>query len=95
MYFVTGKERNIIMKISYQTKILENYVNKEKSLEKTENKLVTFIKENRKKIRKMNTYSNKKTQTEKEKNSIKDLRNFLHDNSSTNSLYPPDHWRLT
>ena len=61
MYFVIRKEKNIIIKISYQTKILKNYVNKEKSLEKIENKLVIFIKENKKEIRKMNIYSDKKT----------------------------------
>ena len=43
----------------------------------------------------MDIYTNKKTQTEKERDSLKDLRNFSHDNSSTNSLYPPDHWGLT
>ena len=95
MYFVTGKEKNIIMKISYWTKILKDYVNKKKSLEKVENKLMTFIKKNKKKIKKINTYSDKETQTEKERGNVKDLRNFLHDNSFTNSLYPPDHWRLT
>ena len=58
------------MKISYQTKILKDYVNKEKSLEKVGNKLVTLIKENKKEIRKMNTYLNKETQTKRERNSI-------------------------
>ena len=95
MYFTTRKERNIIMEISYWTEILKNYVNKEKPLEKTENKLVTFIKENKEEIRKMDTYSNKKTQTEEERDNVKDLQNFLHDNSSVSSLYPPDHWGLT
>ena len=49
------------MKISYQTKTLETYVNKEKPSEKVENKFVIFIKENKKEIRKMNTYSDKET----------------------------------
>ena len=39
----------------------------------------------------MNTYFDKKTQTRKEENSVKDLRDFLHDNNSTNSLYSPNH----
>ena len=43
----------------------------------------------------MNTYSDKKTQTEEEESSVKDLQDFLHDNSSASSLYPPDHWGLT
>ena len=73
MYFVTEKERNIIIKINYWTEILENYVNKEKSLKKIKSKLVTFIKENKKEIKKMNTYSDKKTQTEEERDSVKDL----------------------
>ena len=60
MYFATRKERNIMMEISYQTEILENYVNKKKSSRKADNKLVTFIKENKKEIKKMDTYSNKK-----------------------------------
>ena len=59
MYFVTGKEKNIIIEISYWTKILENYVNKKKSSKKTRNRLITFIKENKEEIRKMNTYSDK------------------------------------
>ena len=67
MYFVTRKERNIIIKINYQTEILENYVNKRKSLEKVESKLVTFIKENKEEIKKMNTY------LKKERSSVKDL----------------------
>ena len=91
MYFVTKEEKNVITKISYWTGILKDYVNKEKSLRKTENKLVILIKKNKEKIKKMNTYLNKKTQTKKEENSVKDLRNSLHDNSFTSSLYPPDH----
>ena len=43
----------------------------------------------------MNIYLDKKTQTEEEGNSIKDLQDFLHDNNFTNNLYSPDHWRLT
>ena len=49
------------MKINYWTEILKNYVNKEKSLEKVKSKLVTFIKENKEEIRKMDTYSDKET----------------------------------
>ena len=45
-----------MMEISYWTEILEEYVNKEKLLEKIESKLVTLIKENKKEIKKMNTY---------------------------------------
>ena len=99
IYFVTEKEKNIIMEISYWTKILENYVNKGKPSEKVGNKLVIFIKENKKDIKKMDTYSDKKTQTEKEKSNVKDLRDFSHDNSSTSSLYhqtigdSPETWR--
>ena len=95
MYFVTKKERNIIIKISYQIEILEKYVNKKKSLRKTKNKLVIFIKENKKEIKKMNTYSDKKTQIKEERDNVKDLRDFLHDNNLMNSLYPSDHWGLT
>ena len=94
MYFVTKKERNIIMKINYWTKILENYVNKEKLLRKVGNKLVTFIKENKKEIKKMDIYSDKETQIEGEGDSVKGPQDFLHDNSSASSLYPPDHWGL-
>ena len=79
------------MKISYWTEILKYYVNKEKLLEKVENKLVIFIKENKEEIKKMDIYLDKETQIEEEENSVKDLQNFLHDNSSTSSLYPPDH----
>ena len=57
-----------MMKISHWTEILENYVNKEKSSKKIGNKLVTFIKENKNEIKKMNTYSDKKTQTKEERN---------------------------
>ena len=60
MYFVTREQRNIIMEISYQTEILKNYVNKEKPSGKTENKLVTLIKENKKEIKKMDIYLDKK-----------------------------------
>ena len=80
-----------MMKINYWTGILEDYINKEKPLKKTESKLVTFIKENKKKIKRMDTYSDKETQTEKERDSVKGPRDFLHDNSFTNSLYSPDH----
>ena len=52
---------------------------------------MTFIKEKKKKIKKMNTYLDKETQTKKEKSNVKDLRNFLHDNSSTNNLYLVNH----
>ena len=83
------------MEISYQTEILKNYVSKRKSLEKTRNKLVIFIKENKEEIRKINTYLDKKTQTKEERNNVKDLQDFLHDNSSVNSLYLLDHWGLT
>ena len=95
MYFVIDKEKNIILEINYWTKILEDYVNKEKSLEKTKNKLIIFIKENKKEIKKINTYSNKKTQTKKEENNVEDLQNFLHNNNSTNSLYSLNYWGLT
>ena len=61
MYFTTKKERNIIMEINHQTEILKDYVDKEKPSEKIENKLVTFIKENKEEIKKMDTYSNKET----------------------------------
>ena len=91
MYFTTEKQRNIIMEISYWTEILENYVNKEKSSGKTGNKLVTLIKENKKEIKKMDIYLNKEIQTKEERDSMKDP----HDNSSTSSLYSPDHWGLT
>ena len=91
MYFVTEKEKDIIIKINYWTRILKDYVNKEKLLEKVESKLITFIKENKEEIKKMNIYLDKETQVEKEKSSIKDLYNFLHNNNSTNSLYLPDH----
>ena len=43
----------------------------------------------------MNIYSNKETQTEEERDSVKDLQDFLHNNSFTSSLYLPDYWRLT
>ena len=49
------------MKISYWTKILKNYINKEKSLGKVKNKLVTFVKENKEEIKKIDTYSDKET----------------------------------
>ena len=91
MYFVTDKEKDIMIEISYQIRILEDYVNKEKSLRKTKNKLVTLIKENKKEIKKMNTYSDKETQTRKEEGNVEDLRNLLHDNSSVSSLYLSDH----
>ena len=39
----------------------------------------------------MNIYVDKETQTEEEEDSVKDS----HDNGSTSSLYPPDHWGLT
>ena len=94
MYFTTEKERNIMMKINYQTEILENYVNKEKSSKKIENKLMTLIEENKKEIRKMNTYSDKKTQTKGKRDSVKGPQDLLHDNNSTSSLYSPDHQRL-
>ena len=73
MYFITGKEKNIMTEISYWTKILEDYVNKEKPLRKVGNELMTFIKENKKKIRKMDIYSDKETQTKKERDNVKDL----------------------
>ena len=73
MYFVTEKEKDIMIKISYWTKILKNYVNKEKPSRKTESKLVTLIKENKEEIKKINTYSDKETQTEKKRGNIKDL----------------------
>ena len=95
MYFTTGQEKNIMMKISYWTEILNNYVNKEKPSRKTENNLVTLIENNKKEIRKMNTYSDKETQTEEERDSVKGPQDFSHDNNSTSSLYPPDHWGLT
>ena len=91
MYFTIEKQRNLIMEISYWTKILEKYVNKEKSLEKAESKLVTFVEENKKEIKKINIYWNKEVQIEGEGDSVEDS----HDNSSTSSLYPPDHWGLT
>ena len=91
IHFTTGKQRNIMMKINYQTEILENYINKEKSSGKIESKLVTFIEENKKEIKNMNTYLNKEIQIKKERDSVKNS----HDNSSTNSLYPPDHQGLT
>ena len=91
MYFTTEKEKNIIMEINYWTEILKNYVNKEKSSEKIKNKLVTFIKENKEEIKKMNTYLDKKIQIKEERNDVKDLQDFLYNNSSTNSLYPLDH----
>ena len=91
MYFAIKKEKDIMTEISYWTKILENYVNKEKLLGKVGSKLVTLIEENKKEIKKMNTYSDKETQTEEEGSSVEDLQDFSHDNSSTNSLYPPDH----
>ena len=91
MYFVTRKQKNIIMKISHWTEILKDYVNKERPSGKTGSKLVTFIKENKKEIRKMDIYLNREVQTEEERDSIKNS----HDNSSTNSLYPPNHWGLT
>ena len=59
MYFVTEKERNIIMEINYWTEILNNYVNKKKSSRKVGSKLITFIKENKEEIKKMDTYSDK------------------------------------
>ena len=95
MYFTIRKEREIMIEISYWIGILENYVSKKKPSGKIENKLVTFIKKNKEEIRKINTYSDKKTQIEKERDNVEDLRNFLYDNSSTNNLYPPDHWGLT
>ena len=95
MYFVTEKEKNIMMEISYWTEILKDYVNKEKSLEKVENKFVTLIKENKEEIKKIDIYSDKETQIEGEKDSVKDPQDLSHDNSSTSSLYPPDHWGLT
>ena len=59
MYFTTGKQKNIMMKISHWTEILENYVDKEKPSGKTGSELVTFIEENKKEIKKMNTYLDK------------------------------------
>ena len=91
MYFVTEKEKNIIMEISYWIEILENYVNKRKPSEKVESRLVTFVEENKKEIKKMDIYFDKETQTEKEGGNVKDLQDFLHDNSFTNSLYSLDH----
>ena len=52
---------------------------------------MTLIKENKEEIKKMDTYSDKETQIEKERDNIKDPRDFSHDNSSTNSLYSSDH----
>ena len=39
----------------------------------------------------MDTYLDKETQTKEERDSIKDSRDFLHNNSSINNLYSPDH----
>ena len=61
MYFVTRKEKSIIKKISYWTKILKDYVNKKKSLKKVKNRLIILIKENKERIKKINIYLNKKT----------------------------------
>ena len=94
MYFVTKKEKDIMMKISYWTKVLKDYVNKEKPSGKIESKLITLIEENKEDIRKMDTYSDKEIQTKKEESNVKSLQDFLHDNSSTNNLYLPDHWGL-
>ena len=91
MYFTTEKEKNIIMKINYQTEILKDYVNKEKPSGKVGNKLVILIKENKEEIKKMNIYSDKEIQIEEERDNVKDPSDFLHDNSFTSSLYPPDH----
>ena len=52
---------------------------------------MTLIKENKKKIKRINTYSNKETQTKEERNNIKDLQDFLHNNSFTSNLYSLDY----
>ena len=38
----------------------------------------------------MNSYQDNETQIKKERNSVKNLRDFLQDNSSTDSLYSPE-----
>ena len=38
----------------------------------------------------MNSYQDNETQTEEEKNSVKDPGNLLQDNSSINNLYPSE-----
>ena len=85
MYFANEKENKIMKEISHYITMLEDYVNKKKTSKKTENKLISLIKENKKTIRRMDTYLNTETQTEGERNSVKDLQ----DNSSESSLYPP------
>ena len=59
MCFTTEKERDIITKINYWTKLLEDYINKETLSEKIGNKLLTVIKEKKMKIKKMDTYTDK------------------------------------
>ena len=42
----------------------------------------------------MDSYQDNVTQTKEERNSVKDLKNSLQDNSPTDSLYPPEHWDM-
>ena len=77
-------------KISYYVTILEKFIKKRKQIEKTESKLVKWIKMNQKIIEGMDSYHDNEIQTEEEESSVKDLRNSLQDNSFTDSLYPPE-----
>ena len=92
--FVTEKEERVIKKISYYITILKEFIKKEKQTRKVENKLVKQIKTNQKTIEEMNSYQDNKTQTEKERGSVKDSCDSLQNNSLTDSLYSPEHWDM-
>ena len=72
---------------------MKDYVKKERSSKKNENKLVKIVIKNQETIRNMNIYYDQETQTEEE-DSIKNLSSSLQDNSSTNSLYSSRHWEI-
>ena len=77
-------------KISYYVTILEELIKKRKQTGKTESELVKWVKTNQKTIEEIDSYQDNETQTEKERDSVKNPRDSLQDNSSTNSLYPPE-----
>ena len=71
--------------------MLENYVQKERSSRKNENKLVETVLTNQEAIQNMNTYYDQEIQTEEEKSSVRNPSSSSQNNSFTNDLYPLEH----
>ena len=71
--------------------MLKDYVQKERSLRKNENKLMKTVLTNQETIQNMNTYHDQETQIKEEESNVKNPSSSSQDNSFTNNLYPPRH----